>query len=201
MERIWKMQASNAIRMFIWKAYQDALPTFSNLYKRKVVEEMDCPICKLTSITAARVLWDCEAARDVWSQGCIKIQKIVGYKSSFIEIWSHMIKNLKKEELAKVVVIAILIWFRRNNLIHGKTFTPPSSIIQAEKVEPQCFKQAMNRQQKNQTKEVVQFICSWKKPLEGIYKLNWDAAIDHTTARIGIDSIIRDSSGNVIGTL
>ncbi|XP_042983177.1 uncharacterized protein LOC122312594 [Carya illinoinensis] len=187
--------------MFIWKACQDALPTLANLYKRKIVERMECPICKLTPETGIHVLWNCKAAKDVWGQGCIKVKKMAGNKTSFNEIWRQMIKYLKEEELAEALITARLIRFRRNNLIHKKSYTPPGSIIQAAKMEMKNFKEAMDKPQTNQIYIASQTISSWKKPPNDSYKLNWDAAIDKATAKVGIGAIIRDSHGQVIGTL
>lgn len=34
---IWKMKVSNVVEMFIWRAYRDALPTKSNLFKKKIL--------------------------------------------------------------------------------------------------------------------------------------------------------------------
>ncbi|XP_042956302.1 uncharacterized protein LOC122292147 [Carya illinoinensis] len=198
---VWHLKTSNSVKMFTWKACQDALPTLANLYKRKIVENMDCPICKLAPETGVHVLWNCETAKGVWGQGCIKIQKMAGNRTSFSEIWSQMVKNLKKEDLAEAAITARLIWFIRNTLIHGNSFTPPGLIIQAAKMEMKNFKEATDKPQFNPRCTSGQTFELWKKPPEGSYKLNWSARIDKATARVGIRAIIRDPSGQVIGTL
>ncbi|XP_042974751.1 uncharacterized protein LOC122306389 [Carya illinoinensis] len=173
----------------------------ANLYKRKIAENMDCHICKLVPETGVHVLWNCEAAKSVWGQGCIKIQKMAGKRSSFREIWSQMVKNLKKEDLAEAAIIARLIWFRRNTLIHENSFTPLGLIIQAAKMEMKNFKEAMKKPQSSPRCTSGQTFNLWKKPPEGSYKLNWSAGIDKATARVGFGAIIRDPNGQVIGTL
>lgn len=64
---IWRLNVPNSVKMHILKACRDAIPTCSNLYKRKVIEEDRCPICKAYLEAAGNALWSCVAARDVWS--------------------------------------------------------------------------------------------------------------------------------------
>ncbi|KAF5481155.1 hypothetical protein F2P56_001831 [Juglans regia] len=186
----------------MWKACKDVLPTLSNMWKRKIIKEVECPICKRVPEIAEHVLWDCDATKDVWSQGCKRNQKMSGHRSSFLEIWSHMIKNLQQDELDEAVMTAGLIWFRRN-LIHGKDFSHPDSLINKAREEIQIFKHSQERQHKKSDAN-EESCCLWKKkkkPHEGIYKLNWDATIDRAAGKISIGAIIWDSYGNLIGTL
>jgi hypothetical protein len=50
MEKLWKMIWSlavhNSVKMFLWKACNNILPTKDNLFKRKVVDHTTCPICE-----------------------------------------------------------------------------------------------------------------------------------------------------------
>ena len=43
--RLWKLKIPNADKHFLWRAYNDILPTQSNLHKRKMVDDDLCPIC------------------------------------------------------------------------------------------------------------------------------------------------------------
>lgn len=49
---LWKMQTSNAIKNFMWRACKKILPTKDNLMKRRVVEDSLCPICSLEAETS-----------------------------------------------------------------------------------------------------------------------------------------------------
>jgi hypothetical protein len=50
MEKIWKMLWSlavpNSVKVFIWKACNNVLPTKENLFRRTVVDNTTCPICE-----------------------------------------------------------------------------------------------------------------------------------------------------------
>lgn len=52
--KLWKLKIPNAVKVFLWKASHEALPTKLNLFKRKVVDLPDCPICCLEPESAAQ---------------------------------------------------------------------------------------------------------------------------------------------------
>lgn len=106
--------------MFVWRACNEALPTMSNLMRRKVLEDSNCPICHIKVEISGHVLWDCEAAKEVWSQGCRKVQKMSLNCSSFQGICGYLVNHLQQIELVKVAMITRLLWSRRNDFIHGK---------------------------------------------------------------------------------
>lgn len=67
------MMAPNGVRIFVWRACLDILPTLKNLHRKKIIEEFLCPICLSQQKSIGHVLWSCEAIRDVWSQWCKKV--------------------------------------------------------------------------------------------------------------------------------
>ena len=42
---LWKMRVPNKIKIFLWRACSEALPTSCNLLRRKVLEDPTCPLC------------------------------------------------------------------------------------------------------------------------------------------------------------
>lgn len=126
--------------MSIWRTCRDALPTFYNLWKRKVVKDEMYPFCKDTLEIVRHALWDCEASKNVWSQGCRRIQKMNFYSSSFLDIWYQLGQILQQEELEEATMTTQLIWTRRNDDAHGKSFVHIKSIIKRAKEEKQDFK-------------------------------------------------------------
>lgn len=116
--------------MFIWKAYQDALPTLSNLFKRNNMENDLCPICKNFSKSVGYVLWSCIASRDAWHQGSKKTQIKAFHNNSFLVIWSRQCNELQQEELEECAIVARMIWEVKNELFMLKnldTLTPLST--------------------------------------------------------------------------
>lgn len=43
--RIWELEVPNMVKIFLWKAADELLPTRKNLYQKKIVEDPYCLIC------------------------------------------------------------------------------------------------------------------------------------------------------------
>ncbi|XP_041009493.1 uncharacterized protein LOC121253558 [Juglans microcarpa x Juglans regia] len=61
---IWKLNIPNAAKVFIWRAYLESLPTNANIFKRKMVDSPNCPICLREQESINHVLWDFPTAKD-----------------------------------------------------------------------------------------------------------------------------------------
>jgi hypothetical protein len=62
---IWSLRAPNVVKMFIWRACNEVLPTRCNLIRRKAIEIKKCPCCEVEDEDAIHALWVCPAAKDV----------------------------------------------------------------------------------------------------------------------------------------
>lgn len=125
--------------MFIWRTCKEALPTNQNLFTKKVVSEPLCPICLRFSETVTHVLWDCEAACDVWCNSSNKIQKISISKSYFKDLWLWIYPKLTISELVEFAYIAYYIWQRKNAMVFHKDFNHPNVVISKALYELQDF--------------------------------------------------------------
>jgi hypothetical protein len=67
---IWKVQAPTVVKVFLWKACSNILPTNLKLFRKGITPYALCPICDLYEEMVEHVLWTCEAARDVWVACC-----------------------------------------------------------------------------------------------------------------------------------
>ena len=57
--KIWKANVSNKIKVFAWKAGQNALPTLDNLIHRRVIENATCIFCQRDEEKVLHALWGC----------------------------------------------------------------------------------------------------------------------------------------------
>ena len=58
--RLWKMRVPNKIKMFLWRACTDALPTRCNLVRRKVLDDPTCSMCGTGAENTMHALWECK---------------------------------------------------------------------------------------------------------------------------------------------
>jgi hypothetical protein len=54
---IWKLGVPRPMKMFMWRACHNLLPTRVNLVKRKVIDNALCPCCGRENETVLHVLW------------------------------------------------------------------------------------------------------------------------------------------------
>jgi len=69
---IWNSVVQPKIKFFLWSACQNALPTLDNLYRRKMVPEPLCPICKSEPETIEHTLLLCPWMTQVWNDSSLQ---------------------------------------------------------------------------------------------------------------------------------
>jgi hypothetical protein len=125
----WSLKVPNAVKMFVWRACHNLLPTKANLFRKGVCEDKMCPICLQEEETVAHVSWGCLAANDVWGGASRKLQKCDCDKRDFAQIFSELVSKCEKEEVELFVVLARRLWLRRNDVVHGGILTHPNQIV------------------------------------------------------------------------
>jgi hypothetical protein len=65
---IWKLNVPNDVKMFLWRACHNLLPTKVNLLRRGIVDSSVCPIYDLECESLVHILWSCPLVSDVWVQ-------------------------------------------------------------------------------------------------------------------------------------
>ena len=81
-----------------------------NLTKRRIIKEVACPICTRFSETTVHVLWECDAAQDVWAGSLKSLQKGVYRMTNMVQLLEYLMEQLALEDLELVLVQAWFIW-------------------------------------------------------------------------------------------
>jgi hypothetical protein len=115
---IWGMKVPNPVKVFIWRACQNILPTKDNLQRKGISLDPLCLFCKKELETAKHILWDCPSAVDVWGAGGRLIQKSYVAGFSFAEVMEYLFDRCSGDEVEVHAEIARRIWFRRNSVVH-----------------------------------------------------------------------------------
>lgn len=88
---IWSLNTPPVVKMFLWRACSNILPTRENLLRLGISLDVHCPICGQANETIRYILWDCPSTQDVWGCGSCKIQKGVGGGSTFFHVVEEML--------------------------------------------------------------------------------------------------------------
>ena len=83
---IWKMSIPGKIKHFLWRACSDALPTKSNLVKRRILEEDTCQFCAKEHETISHALWEGELLHQVWNTKFNWVDRSQVSRGSFSEL-------------------------------------------------------------------------------------------------------------------
>jgi hypothetical protein len=62
-KKIWKIKGPRAVKMFLWKACSNILPTKEKLFERRITNE---PLCGLATESVGRIIYSCQSTLDVW---------------------------------------------------------------------------------------------------------------------------------------
>jgi len=198
---LWNLKVPNAIKIFMWRSFNNILPTKQNLLKKRIVDDGRCPWCLDEIETISHALWYCTAAQDVWSVGQSPLQKCAFIDFTFMEIFMECCSRFEVEQMAIFTVLARRIWFRRNAMLfEGKSEHPKQ--IYREVVTAAADFIDNNSGEESAVEPVrheVSIVGSWTHPPSGIVKINFDAAVDQQKGMVGIGVVARDSVGFLLG--
>jgi hypothetical protein len=192
---IWSMNVPSPVKLFMWLACHNVLPTRSNLYRRKVVENFICPCCERFEETTLHALWACPAAQDVWDAKSSSFQKCSWEETCFFSLVEFCISSFSHEKVELMAMIARKIWLRRNAHVFEGVFTHPNDVYAAgvEVLKEYKWCNIKEQQLHNEVDiEPPREIIVWKPPLNGLIKVNWDASINQKGGCIGLGIIAWD---------
>jgi hypothetical protein len=138
----WNMKVPNVVKLFLWKALHNLLPTRVNLAKKGVTTDKLCPICAMEEETVMHVLWSCPASADVWGAGPRRLQKLDGAGRCFSELFDDICRRCDISEVELFAVTARRIWLRRNSVIHGEQFSHPTRLLDDAQTSLMIFKES-----------------------------------------------------------
>lgn len=63
--KIWRLDLPEKIKIFLWRTVRNLLTTADNLWKRKVMQEPICQMCKAKCEDIFHALMECKVARKI----------------------------------------------------------------------------------------------------------------------------------------
>ncbi|KAH9727241.1 rnase h domain-containing protein [Citrus sinensis] len=164
----------------MWRATHNLLPTSDNLWRRGILLEPTCQICKQGKETTAHALLRYKVAKKIWRYAPFETCFPDAVNQDMFDIMVEMAKKLTKSDIEVMVAICWTIWFGRNKfLFEGKKMEPLLTISRAE-----AMVEAYRRQ-------------VWSPPPDNTFKVNVDAAVNFERQKAGLGVVIRDSCNKV----
>ncbi|XP_039173849.1 uncharacterized protein LOC120296210 [Eucalyptus grandis] len=182
-----------------------------NLYRRKIVPNPLCPLCKQEAETVEHTLLLCSWTTRIWKAAPLHI-KVSRIGLTRFDEWLYMVKknqtSAKKFDLITVTLWSI--WKDRNQFIYGhRPLHPQQTILKAEALH-ESFSTWNNKKKGDQHSDTIP--QRWKPPSPESLKINIDASFlpssddepesrgyrGGSENRGAIACLCRDSSGRVV---
>jgi ribonuclease HI len=198
-QEIWKLRLPNAGKIFLWRACHEILPTWVNLYRRKIVEDALCPLCGREEETVLHVLWQCPSTADMWSVGCRKLQKWSSNGRDFLHLVEKAFNKCEPEEIQLFAKTARRVCLRRNDFVVGNFFQHPNVLVETAKEYVAEFMTTTKRRNiflPNNVEPTRE--KKWKSPEAGWLKVNRDASFSKNQGWMGFGAVVRDETGMVL---
>ena len=125
---LWQLRVPNKIKMFVWRAYNDALPTMDNLYREHIVPSDRCNLCQERPKDVVHALWLCKDILSAWLSLEWFHQAVPIQPVCFSELLSRFMHYQDEYRAEIFVIIAWSIWNRRNALHFGQSALPMDRI-------------------------------------------------------------------------
>ncbi|KAG6639514.1 hypothetical protein CIPAW_10G106100 [Carya illinoinensis] len=164
-KQLWKLRVQPSDKVFMWRACLEALPTRTNLQKKREEE------------TVVHAVWSCVSARGVWSLASKKLQKRGMSPALFVDLFESLLQVLDEVSIQEFVVVARRVWWRRNCFIFNNDFKHPKSVIR----EAHTTLALLHGENNNITTNPSPTCLSpavWTHPPPHWYKINWDSSVN-----------------------
>lgn len=134
---IWSMKVIPKIKTFFWRALSNAIPSFLNLYRRKIKNDPTCPICNSFKESMKRALLLCPWTEVIWFGSPLGL-RIDKSRITTLDLWIMDIHKASSSScissgfLPLVGFICWSIWKSRCAYIYqGTGLSPAKTISQA----------------------------------------------------------------------
>ncbi|KAL5543309.1 hypothetical protein UlMin_007093 [Ulmus minor] len=197
-KRFWRLRIPSKIRIFIWKAYHNWIPSSVNLTKHGVPTQLRCLICNEVDDTTLHALWGCKALKSLKVMCDSSTPFKLPPQCDFKEYLFFANDSLSLDNLELLCILLWRIWFRRNKWIHKHIWLDDDSCYFWARQHLADFLEANCKKEESSKKEVA---TPWQAPKVGEVKINSDAAWCRKQKKFGLGSVIRDHTGKVLGSV
>lgn len=197
-QHIWRLNLPEKIKIFVWKAAKNLLPTAKNLWRRKVLKEPTCHLCKAGCEDVFHALMECRVARRIWK--CTHLENEVKsvIREDMLSVMIGAMNNWAKSEVDYVATIWWVAWHARNKLLfQGKKLDPVGSVARG-KVVMEVYQAQQVKERESHGNTVEGNMQIWTPPPNNKVKVNVDAAVKEDRKSAGLGVVIRNHRGQVL---
>ncbi|KAL5843786.1 hypothetical protein ACOSQ4_009744 [Xanthoceras sorbifolium] len=191
---LWGLNIPAKVRMFVWRACRNLLPTRSLLAARRVPVGAGCPLCDAAVESVLHSLWLCSSLAESKAAVPFLASLRLPAAGSFLDFILACFSSLLVHEMELLLVLLWRFWFRRNHAVHSAPLLSVEDTVGWSERFLVDFQAAV---------AVPSVRCElvverWRAPSPGWFKINSDVAVDVRGRRLGFGVVIRDYTGKVL---
>ncbi|KAL5779271.1 hypothetical protein ACOSQ2_010008 [Xanthoceras sorbifolium] len=188
------MQLPSKVKIFLWRACHNALPTSTNLLDRKVHIFPLCCCCNKEMETIGHAIWNCELLQSIRDDSSFigKLPNVI--LNSVLDFLIYCWTVLSSSDLLLLGIVLWKVWNLRNCILHHQP-----CIIAADLV-PWCraFLADFATAHVVLPAARVEKYLRWIPHIYGQLKLNTDAALNSSRCKTGLGAVLRNHMGEVL---
>lgn len=188
-KEIQRLRISLKVKILVWRACNEGLPTLQQLYQKRIVMERTCELCRSADADKIHALVLCPSIKIFRAKHVHSILKIkeIGCFMSFVTIVKEQVS------LEILEIFCMLVWsfqFCQNKWIHEK------SCIHVElPIEHALSTYKQFQELQTIPSSQLRLHVKWSLPPSGYHKVNVNGALFFDHNKVGIRIIIWDSMG------
>lgn len=197
---MWNLKIPNKVKICVWKAFQDILPSMNTLERRGIKVDTLCHRCNCSVETLPHALLDCSTSVEVWTKMCF-VDVVRQHRfSPLADVLLAVGEKYTGEDLEVFCMVLWVLWWVRNQVVHGGSPLATNKILERAGNLLEEFQKSLRLNNAG----IALFPenprpTHWSPPSPGSLKLNTDAAINTELGVVGLGGVIRDEYGNVLG--
>ncbi|KAK3211776.1 hypothetical protein Dsin_016482 [Dipteronia sinensis] len=126
---LWSLVLPPKVKIFIWRACLNVVPSLENLYHRKIAAAPSCTRCASHVESTSHALFGCKAARRVWTAShCSGFLALVR-RLPVMDALQFLASHLSLDDFGLTCMVAWAIWEDRNALLNCGTTKEPEMVI------------------------------------------------------------------------
>ncbi|XP_062005887.1 uncharacterized protein LOC133723071 [Rosa rugosa] len=190
-KRIWRAKVPGKVKICIWRACSNLLPTRATLSTKGYTGDLHCLLCPHPYEDAAHIFCKCPTAISILAAPPFNLDRSLLPSIDFKEWMLDHALHLKNEVFAKLLMVLHAIWKNRNDMFWRNTSQPASNLVFSSLAWLAEFAKGNLTENSKQPKSRP----IWKPAARGQWKLNVDGSFVPQIPHGGVGGILRDDTG------
>ncbi|XP_071923058.1 uncharacterized protein [Coffea arabica] len=203
-KRLWGLNIKMKLKHFLWRCLQNGLATNEALYQRVGKGSNQCQCCGEATETMEHVFFFCPTAQMAWRLAPVSWEGIAELQCNMWRWWDAVMESAKgaqgMDRIKLTVNILWQLWKARNKRVFQLVNEDAKVIIDKAQQEWIEFEEATGSQSRGFESTEQQRLSqhNWEPPMEGVVRINTDAAISAKMVRTGLGIVARNWRGDLV---